>query len=296
LTGIVKGSASYYVSNKALTITTDTVKMEDYIGSILINYRKNSNDIYSSVISLMFNYQADIYDRTIGSASYGKRPDFIWVNSGESANLSGSPRFGYYKWKTLKDISFVGEYTDSIRTFSKGIYILRANDGDGYWTNDTISILEKPILNNSTKTLDFPSTTDGVTYKLLNASNINGTDTIWTETHSFIGDGNAKSITLSDGKYKLTTTLGIHTAVYSYGNFVVGITTAFDEVKEEKMTYRLIDNHLQFDNEVNLKFYSLQGQLLQLQKGSSFNLVRQTGIFTATDKNGKTLTTKILLK
>jgi hypothetical protein len=111
-----------------------------------------------------------------------------------------------------------------------------------------------------------------------------------------VGDGNAKNITLTDGKYKLTTTFGIHTAVYPYGYFLVDITTAIDKTKEENINYRLVDNNLQFDNEVNMKFYSLQGQLLQQEKRVSFKLVRKTGILTATDKNGNTLTTKIIQK
>ena len=130
----------------------------------------------------------------------------------------------------------------------------------------------------------------------MKVNTINGTDTTWTEAQNFVGDGNTKDVTLSDGKYKLTTTLGIHTAVYPYGYFIVGVTTGFDKTKEENINYRLVDNKLQFDNEVNLKFYSLQGQLLQQENGSSFKLVRQAGIFKATDKNGNTLTAKILLK
>ena len=88
----------------------------------------------------------------------------------------------------------------------------------------------------------------------MKVGSINGTDTIWTETQNFVGDGNAKNLTLTDGKYKLTTTLGIHKAVYPYGYFVVGVTTALDKTKEENIIYRLVDNKLQFDNEVSLKF------------------------------------------
>jgi len=296
LTGIVKGSASYYVSNKSLTITEDTVKMDGYVGNILVNFRKNFDE---NVIHLYYHYQADIYDRTIGSATYGKRPDFIWINTGTSANISGSPRFSYYKWKSINDASFVGDLADSTRIYNQGTYICRLNDNSlliDNWSNDTIFVLEKPTLSNTSKTLAFSSTTAGITYKLLKAIVINGTDTTWTESENFVGDGNSKNIMLTDGKYKLTTTFGIHTAVYPYGYFVVNTTTAAEKTKEDNLNYRLTDNNLLFDNEVNLKFYSLQGQLLQQENGSSFKLVRETGIFTATDKNGNTLTAKILLK
>lgn len=291
-----KGTTVFYISNQSKTINQDTVFMYGNVGAGLINFVKNGNP---SVISLNYHYQADIFDRTIGSSTFGKRPDFIWVNAGTSANISGGPSFGYYKWKTLNDVDFVGNATDSTRNFSYGTYIGRFNDNSMLvlnWSNDTISILEKPTLNNATKTLSFPTTTTGITYKMLNASNINGADTTWTETQNFVGDGNAKNIILPDGKYKLTTTFGIHTANYQYGYFVVGITTAIDKTKEENISFRVVDNKLQFDNEVNLKFYSLQGQLLQQEKGVSFKLVRKTGILTATDKNGNTLTTKIILK
>jgi hypothetical protein len=53
---------------------------------------------------------------------------------------------------------------------------------------------------------------------------------------------------------------------------------------------------LQFDREVQLKFYSLQGQILQQAQGGAFTLAHQTGIFTATDKNGNMVRGKIITK
>ena len=251
-------------------------------------------------IACIVNYQADIYDRTVGSATYGKRPDFIRVNAGESATVSAGKYMANYKWDNyITGIEISRGLTDSIKTFSTGIFISWTADRTGLETGitkDTFSILEKPTFNATAKTLNFPTTTTGVTYKLLKVGNIEGTDTTWTETQNFIGDGNTKEITLTEGKYKLTTTRGIHTAVYPYGYFEVSVTTALDKTKQQNINYRLVDNNLQFDNEVNLKFYSLQGQLLQQGNGSSFKLVRQAGIFTATDKNGNTLTIKVLQK
>ncbi|MGC3978669.1 MAG: hypothetical protein QM751_10845 [Paludibacteraceae bacterium] len=292
--GIDPNSGVFY-RNKATSRTEIGTVLQLKVGDSggwLINYTVLGNSI---TIGLDVNYQTDIFDRTIGSSTFGKLPDFIWVNAGGNAKVSGGPNFGYYKWKSINDASFVGDYADSTRLYNQGIYVGRLND-IANWTNDTITILEKPTLNNTTKTLNFPTTTVGITYKLLNASNINGTDTTWTDTQSFVGDGNAKNITLTDGKYKLTTTFGIHTAVYPYGYFLVGITTAIDKTNEENINYRLVDNNLQFDNEVNMKFFSLQGQLLQQGEGQSFHLNKQTGIIKATDKNGNALTVKIISK
>jgi hypothetical protein len=296
ITGVDKGSSSYYLDRNGTprSITGDTIFLgSGDAGNGLINYKVSN---VSKTLGFHIDYQADLQDQTIGSATYGNYPDFIWVAQGGSAKVSGGSNFGYYKWKEINDAAYVGTYTDSVRTFTKGSFIGRLNDGTGYWTNDTISILEKPTFSSAAKTLNFATTTTGITYKLLKVGLINGTDTTWTETQNFVGDGNAKNISLTDGKYKLTTTFGIHTAVYPYGYFVVGVTTALDKTKEENINYRLIDNTLQFDNEVNFKFYSLQGQLLQQEQGSSFKLCRQAGIFKVTDKNGNVLTAKIILK
>jgi hypothetical protein len=245
---------------------------------------------------LNVTYQADLQDQTIGSTTYGDYPDFIWVPQSNSAAVSAGKYMAYYRWRNMDESLISRSAVDSLKTLQIGSYISQQTDGTGLLTRDTISILEKPTLNNPTKTLNFPTTTTGITYKLLKVGSISGTDTTWTETQNFTGDGNANNITLTDGKYKLTTTLGNHTAVYPYGYFVVGVTTAIDKTKEESVNYRLADNKLLFDNEVYLKFYSLQGQLLQQGQGNSFKLCRQAGIFKATDKNGNVLTAKIIQK
>lgn len=304
--GMDKGTGVYYLGGmNARTITGDTVQiLAGDVGNYLVNFNKEG---VIRAVGLTINYQADIFDRTIGSATYGKRPDFIWVNAGESATVSagkymnpnGLETSGYYRWKFLDNTTFSSGYIDSTKTLPTGTFIIQTVDGSGLTTgrtNDTISFLEKPTFNNAAKTLNFPTTTTGVTYKLLKVGNIAGTDTTWTETQNFVGDGNTKEITFTEGKYKLTTTRGIHTAVYPYGYFEISVTTVLDKTKQENINYRLVDNKLQFDNEVNFKFYTLQGQLLQQENGRSFILIRQTGIFTATDKNGNTLTAKILLK
>lgn len=270
------------------------------MGLYEFDYRSTDAVESSLATGWQVNFQADIQDQTIGSATYGDYPDFIWVNQGESATVSGGPNFGYYRWRNMDESIITLGYTDSIKTVTQGNYISETRDASGMIpqgiTRDTISILEKPTFNSTAKTLNFPTTTTSVTYKLLKVGSIAVTDTTWTEMQNFVGDGNAKNITLTDGKYKLATTFGIHTSAYPYGYFIVGVTTGLDNTKQENINYRLFDNKLQFDNEVNLKFYSLQGQLLQQENGSSFKLVRQSGIFKATDKNGNTLTAKILLK
>jgi hypothetical protein len=303
VTNADKGTGYFYkATSPTKVLNGDTVLIDGGdTGNWLVEYKTGGT---SKSIWLKVYYQADLQDQTIGSATYGNYPDFIWVAQGGSATVSagpymnptGSTTSGYYKWKGIIDATYVGTYTDSVRIFGKGSYIGRINDGTGYWTNDTISILEKPTFNSTAKTLNFATTTTEIIYKLMKVGSISGTDTTWTETQNFVGDGNTKNITLTDGKYKLTITLGIHTSVYPYGYFVVGVTTALDKTKEENTHYRLVDNKLQFDNEVNFKFYSLQGQLLQQEQGSLFKLCRQVGIFKATDKNGSVLTAKIILK
>jgi hypothetical protein len=302
VTGTDKGTGNYYkATSPTRTENGDTIQIvPGDPGNWLVNYNSNAT---AKTIKLHIDYQVDIFDRTTGSLTYGKRPDFIWGNAGESATVSAGPYFnntggtrGYYRWRNLAESILSAGYTDSLHIFSTGTYISQATDFGGIITRDTISILDKPTFNNSAKTLNFPTTTTGINYKLLKVGSITGNDTTWTETQNFVGDGNAKNITLTDGKYKLTTTRGIHTAVYPFGYFIVGITTVLDKTKEETINYRLVDNKLQFDNEVNFKLYSLQGQLLQQGQGSSFKLCRQVGIFKATDKNGNVLTAKIILK
>lgn len=298
ITGMDKGTGEYYRGTApSRVITGDTILLDfPSPGNWLINYKENN---VVRAIGLHLTSQADLQDQTVGSVSFGNYPDFIWVQQGGSATVNEGKNFGYYRWRNLDESIITLGYTDSIKTVSFGNYICEARDLSGILPNgltrDTISILENPTLNNTTKTLNFPTTAAGITYKLLKVGSINGTDTTWTETQNFVGDGNIKNITLTDGKYKLTTTLGIHTSVYPYGYFVVSTTTAVEKTKEENINYRLVDNKLLFDNEVNLKIYSLQGQLLQQGQGSSFKLSRQAGIFKATDKNGNLLTAKIIL-
>jgi hypothetical protein len=305
VTNADKGTGYFYkATSPTKVLNGDTVLIDGGdTGNWLVEYKTGGT---SKSIWLKVYYQADLQDQTIGSATYGDYPDFIWVAQGGSAKVSAGPWINPtgnftsgYTWKdvingTVLTNSSIGN-VDSIKILQTGIVRCRTNDGS-LWTADTISILEKPTFNSTAKTLNFPTTLTGITYKVLKVGSINGTDTTWTETQNFVGDGNAKNITLTDGKYKLITTRGIHTAVYPYGYFVVGVTTALDKTKEENINYRLTDNNLQFDNEVNLKFYSLQGQLLQHEQGCSFKLCRQVGIFKATDKNGSVLTAKIILK
>jgi hypothetical protein len=297
VTGTDKGTGNYYkATSPTRTANGDTIQIvPGDPGNWLVNYNSNSTE---KSIKLHINYQVDLQDQTIGSATYGNYPDFIWVSQGGSATVSAGKYMASYYWFDGNSWFSYGN-TDSIKVVSFGTYIHSSADGSGLQnsiTRDTISILEKPTLNNTAKTLNFPTTTAGITYKLLKVGSINGTDTTWTETANYVGDGNIKSFTLTDGKYKLITTLGIHSGVYPYGYFVVGVKTALDKTKEENINYRLVDNKLLFDNEVNLKFYSLQGQLLQQEQGNSFKLCRQSGIFKATDRDGNVLTEKILLK
>lgn len=281
------GRSSYPIQNNVELTNPGTWNFE---------YKYNGTTVKAT--TLQVSYQADLQDQTIGSATFGDYPDFIWVTQGGSATVNEGKYFndGYYGWQFMNESWISQGYTDSIKAFSYGSYISLTSDNKGNISKDTVSILERPTFNSTAKTLNFPTTTTGIIYKLLKVGSISGTDTIWTEAQNFVGDGNLKSLSLADGKHRLTTTFGIHTSVYPYGYFVVGLTTALDKTIEENINYRLVDNKLQFDNEVNLKFYSLQGQLIQQEQGSSFKLCRQVGIFKATDKNGNVLTAKIILK
>ena len=298
ISGMDAKTGYFHGGVKSNTYSNDTIQLlTGDCGSWIVNYNVSGT---LKAIGLTINYQADLQDQTIGSATYGDYPDFIWVTQGGSANVSAGKYMANYKWTNISTNTSISQgTTDSVKVFLMGTYQGWTIDGSSLTTGntkDTISIIEKPTFNTTAKTLNFPITLTGITYKLLKVATISGTDTTWTETQNFLGDGNAKNITLTDGKYKLTTTLGIHTAVYPYGYFVVGVTTALVKTKEGKISYRLVDNNLQFDNEVNLKFYSSQGQLLQQEQGSSFKLCRQTGIFKATDNDGSVLTAKIILK
>jgi hypothetical protein len=307
--GTDKGTNIYYkLTSPGKTIIGDTVLIDSGdVGNWLINFNKLG---VAEAISFHTNYQVDLQDQTIGSATYGDYPDFIWVSQGESAtvnagkymNPTGSSTKSYYWWYNFdSSVEISANFTDSIHTFNYGTYISQTKDGSGVYPNsltrDTISILEKPALNTTAKTLNFPTTTAGITYKLLKIGSISGTDTTWTETANYVGDGNIKSFTLTDGKYKLTTTRGIHTAVYPFSYFVVGVTTAIDKIKEENINYRLVDNKLQFDNEVQLKLYNLQGRKIQETTGKEFILADKTVyLFVVTDKDGNKLTGKLLNK
>ena len=299
--GTDKGTATFYHSAPTITLTGDTVLIpEQFVGNVLVNFNKQGA---SQAIGLHVNYQADVQDQTIGSATYGDYPDFIWVPQGGSAKVSagpwmnptGSTTSGKYSWKNISTNLAVGNgLTDSVRIFNNGIYACATNDGTG-WTADTITILEKPTFNPTAKTLNFPTTVSGISYKLLKVSAVSGNDTTWAEAHNVVGDGNARTLNLTDGTYKLTVTRGIYTATYPYGYFMPGITTAVNTAQVETINYRLVGNNLQFDREVQLKFYSLQGKILQQAQGTAFTLAHQTGIFTAIDKNGNMVRVKIMI-
>jgi len=306
INGMDNGSTYYLKSGSTNEIGNlqNNIILMTKAGGWLWQYTING---IGNTVMVQVNYQADLQDQTIGSATYGDYPDFIRVPQGGSAKVSAGPNMnptggttsGAYSWKdvntgvvlTNSSIAFV----DSVKNLLSGIIRGRTNDGTGYWTADTISILEKPTFNPTAKTLNFPTTVSGISYKLLKVSTVSGNDTTWTETHNVAGDGNARTLNLTDGTYKLTVTRGIYTATYPYGYFRPGITTAVNTAKVETINYRLVGNNLQFDREVHLKFYSLQGQILQQAQGSAFTLAHQTGIFTAIDKNGNTVREKIMV-
>lgn len=299
-TSMDKGSGNYYLDGNGTprNISSDTILIEvGDAGTGLINFKVNN---VAKTLGLWVNYQADVQDQTIGSATYGDYPDFIWVPQGGSAKVSAGKYMGNYKWTNLTtNIAISQGYTDSIKTVYQGVYQGWTIDGSGLTngnTKDTIVVLEKPTFNPTAKTLNFPTTVSGISYKLLKVSTVSGNDTTWSEAHNVAGDGNARTLNLTDGTYKLTVTRGIYTATYPYGYFRPGITTAVNTSQVATINYRLVGNNLQFDREVHLKFYSLQGQILQQAQGSAFTLAHQTGIFTATDKNGNTVRGKIITK
>jgi hypothetical protein len=298
--GTDKGTATFYHSAPTITLTGDTVLIPNqFVGNVLVNFQKQGA---SQAIGLHVNYQADLQDQTIGSATYGDYPDFIWVPQGGSAkvsagpwiNLTGNPT-SKYSWKNITTNLAIGNgLTDSVRIFNFGLYACATNDGAG-WTIDTISILEKPTLNPTAKTLNFPTTVAGITYKLLKVNAITGNDTTWTETHNFTGDGNLKTITLTDGKYKLTVTRGIYTSTYPYGYFVVGTTTAVAAVQPSALAYIQHGNRLVFNAPVQLRYYNLQGSQIMQAQGLEFAVPAKGAVlFVATDAAGNVVKGKVV--
>ncbi|MEI7676078.1 MAG: hypothetical protein WCJ03_04800 [Bacteroidales bacterium] len=244
--------------------------------------------------TLHVTYQADLQDQTIGSATYGNYPDFIWVAQGGNATVNEGNYFASYRWYTVSSSLLHGGKTDSICNLGLGTFFSWTNDAAGSWTRDTISILEKPTFNNTAKTLSFPSTVSGITYKLLKINTVVGTDTIWTTAETYVGDGNAKSFILADGTYKLQVVRDMHSAVYPYGNFVVGTATAVSKVTASAIAYRLIGHKLIFNRDVHLQYYNLQGSLMMQGQGSEFKVpAGLVWLFVAVDSFGNTQKGKI---
>jgi hypothetical protein len=279
------------------TILGDTVLINaGDVGNWLVQY--SSNTIRKSLL-LNSNYQTDLQDQTIGSATYGDYPDFIWVPQGESAKVSAGKYMGNYKWTNLTTNTTISQgYTDSLKTVLQGLYQGWTIDGSGLTTGntkDTIAVLGKPTFNNSAKTLIFPTTLTGITYKLLKVSSISGTDTTWAEAHKFTGDGNLKTITLTDGRYKLTVTRGIYTSTYPYGYFVVGTTTAVAAVQPSALAYTQLGNRLVFNAPVQLQYYNLQGSQLVQAQGLEFAVPACGAVlFVATDAAGNVVKGKVV--
>jgi len=296
-TGSDKSSTTLYASAPTRTITGDTVLIEaGLVGPILSIFLKQGA---SKSIALNVNYQADLQDQTIGSATYGDYPDFIWVPQGGSAKVSAGPWMKWYAWKNhVTQVIIANNATDSVFTFGNGIYITNNSDGSGLtntWSKDTISILEKPTLNPTAKTLSFPTTVTGITYKLLKVNAATGNDTTWAETHNIVGDGNLKTITLTDGKYKLTVTRGIYTSTYPYGYFMVGTTTVVAAVQPSALAYTQLGNRLVFNAPVQLRYYNLQGSLLVQAQGLEFAVPAKGAVlFVATDAAGNVVKGKVV--
>ena len=261
-------------------------------GTWLWQYRENG---ITKTTTIIVNYQADLQDQTIGSATYGDYPDFIWVPQGGSATVGAGKYMASYKWKTLSELSFpfVGSIADSTRTFSTGSYIVRSNDGNGGINNDTITILEKPIINNTAKTINFPTTVSGIGYQLRQYTSHTGADTTWVASQSFVGDGAAKSIALADGVYKLQVVRDVHSAVYPYGNLVVGTATGIAPATRS-VGYRIGKGVVQFDGEVSLRWYSSGGVLLRSVAGSHFVIPRGASLFRAIATDGGTASGKLI--
>ena len=239
ITDMDKGSGDFYKnwsdrsSTKEFTVDTLGIDATD-VGDWVLNYRKNSTN---STMKFHLHAQIDLQDQTIGSATYGNYPDFIWVALGGSAKISAGPNMASYKWKNYADAAFpfVANISDSVRTFSVGAYMGRANDGASVSTSDTITILEKPTINAAAKTLSFGSTVAGVSYSIMKGGAVVGTDTTWTQAANYVGDGNAKSFSLTDGIYKLWVSSDGHTAVYPYGNIVLGTATQVEKVNHSNI-------------------------------------------------------------
>jgi len=193
-----------YLSAPTRVRSWNPIKLEVWdVGNILVNY---TQAWVNKATWLHVNYQADIYDRTPGSTTQNQRPETVWVGAGQNAVLSAGPNMNptgsttswAYSWKNITTWAILSDvntaYTDSIKTLPRGTYRVITNDGTGTRTADTIAVLEKPNLDNATRTLNFPSTTAGVLYKVYKA----GAWNTWTEIPglAFTGDGNTRAVIL----------------------------------------------------------------------------------------------------
>jgi hypothetical protein len=183
-------------TSPAGTTTQENIKAINKAGHRTLSFKEAGVD---KTIELYVTYDVNIFDQTNNSISKGQHPEIVLVDAGQSATLNDGPNLGNYQWKNINDATSTGSASDSIKVAGKGTYITTVDDGTGHLSSDTISVVEKPIVNATTKSIDF-STTAGVYYSvaLLNGST-------WNEVSNFVGDGNTKSISgLADGDYKVT--------------------------------------------------------------------------------------------
>ena len=239
--------------------------------------RQYKSNWITKATTINVNYQADIYDRTAWSNTLNKRPDVSRVNAGEQAKLSAGPNMKRYARKNIETWSIIGNTAiDSVKNVSRGTFITNTQDGSWnaatQWSKDTISVLEKPTITKNTAA--FPSTGQGVTYRFLKydpSGSIHVADSTWTEVTSFVGDGNAKSVTLPEkSKIRVGTKVAgtNHLEEFNLPTFTTDFGTDTPEIEWDVNTFRHHGRELNREVETPYIIYDMTGRELSVDKAS----------------------------
>jgi len=300
-------NSGVFFKNKSPTRTElwSTIQLKAWdVDNRLINYKEWW---INKVLSLNVNYQADIYDRTAWSNTLNKRPDAIWVAPGQSANLSAGNHMANYKRTNIWTNTAISQgKTDSLKTVWAGKYEGRTIDWSwttAWNTRDTISVLEKPTITKNT--VAFASTGQGVTYRFLKSDpsgSIHVADSTWTEVTSFVGDGNAKSVTLPEkSQIRVGTKVSgtNHLEEFNLPTFTTDFGTDTPEIEWDVNTFRHHGRELNREVETPYIIYDMTGRELSIGKASQTTIpdhISGPVIIKYTNPGNSIQTKKIIVK
>ena len=251
---------------------------------------KNKNWV-TKIIDIDVSYQADIFDRTENSLTENLRPEIIRVDADQQAELSAGEKMKYYKRKAINDANFeTWSATDSIKIKSKGQRVVRTNDWS--WigllnrSNDTIAVLQKPTIDKTSKTYKFPTTENGITYRLYKYD-LNGSKTIADSTRtmveSFVWDGNPHTTTtpLSDKAiYRVSAQRTAATDEDTHlPSFITNFGTGIEDISFITQPFKIVHRHVILLHETPYELYSLTWSKLMAGKAAQFNAPAQAGVY-----------------